>query len=211
MKEIVQRFYDDCAPAFDEEQDEFAFVRTPEKKIVADAFDKILGPDQTMLEIGAGTGRFTLMAAPRVKHVTAIDISPNMLQQMAHKQEKSNITNIDRIQGCFMEMDFNQRFDVIVSFSAIEYIKDKEALFKKMSGLLNPGGRLILTTAHNTFFRFWGRLGNYFRQKTFMQAYGKRQMRRLLSDNGLRVVEMEDLCMKYPLISGIMLFVHAAK
>ena len=123
----------------------------------------------------------------------------------------NNLKHIEIVRGSFMEIDFKKRFDLITSFAAIEYINDKEALFEKMSSLLNPGGQLLLTTAHACFFRFWGRLGNYFRQKIFMEAYSKRKMRRLLAANGLHVVEMKDLCMKSFFTKGILLFVHAAK
>jgi ubiquinone/menaquinone biosynthesis C-methylase UbiE len=211
MEKRIRNFYDDCASSFDEEQDEFAFVRIPEKKIVTETLDKILNSNQTVLEIGAGTGRFTLKIAPHVKHITAIDISQNMLDCMTKKIEKNNLENIEQIHGSFMEIDLKDQFDLIVSFSAIEYIKDKEALYGKIADLLKPGGKLILTTAHNTFFRWWGRLGNYFRQKIFMAAYSKKKMRQLLTANGLNVVEMRDLCLKSLFTKGILLFVHAAK
>jgi ubiquinone/menaquinone biosynthesis C-methylase UbiE len=211
IKDKMQIFYDGSAPTFDMEQEEFSFVRFPEKQIVQKVFTAILQPKQTVLEIGAGTGRFTLLSAPRVKHVTAVDISQNMLQQLAAKMEKEQLKNISLIHGDFMGIDFSERFDVIISFSAIEYIKDKEALFKKMANLLKPGGKLVLTTPHDTFFRWWGRLGNYFRQKIFMAAYSKKRMARLLAKNGLTVVEMHDLSLKTILNKGVLLFVHAAK
>jgi ubiquinone/menaquinone biosynthesis C-methylase UbiE len=211
MNEKIKAFYDDSAPIFDEEQEEFAFVRVPEKELVMNAFDQVLAPQHSVLEIGAGTGRFTLTMAPRVKHITAVDMSQNMLDLLVQKKEQNKLDNIDTIHGNFMDIDFGRRFDVIVSIAAIEYINDKDALFKKIGDLLAPGGRLLITTAHNTFFRWWGRMGNYFRQKIFMRAYSKRHMRRLLKANGLEVIEMKDLCMKTWFTRGILLFVHAAK
>lgn len=211
IKDKMRIFYDGSAPTFDMEQEEFSFVRFPEKQIVLDAFAAILQPEQTMLEIGAGTGRFTVLAAPLVRHITAVDISQNMLRQLADKMEKERLRNISLIHGDFMDIDFSVRFDIIVSFSAIEYIKDKKALFNKMASLLKPGGKLVLTTTHHTFFRWWGRLGNYFRQKVFMAAYSKEKMARLLAKNGLTVVEMHDLVLKTFLNKGVLLFVHAAK
>lgn len=211
MTNHVQNFYDTNAPIFDDEQEEFAFVRIPEKKIVLDTLDKILTPEQTVLEIGAGTGRFTLKIAPRVNHVTAVDISQNMLDRLTVKMKDNGIENIDRIHGSFMDIDFKDQFDLIVSFSVIEYINDKDALFEKIAHLLKPGGILLFTTAHNTFFRFWGRFGNYFRQKVFMGAFSKRKIRRLLTVNGLQILRLEDLCLKSLFTGGILLFVHASK
>ncbi len=211
MKDSCQNFYDRNAQTFDAEQEKFTFVRLPEKKIVLETLDAILQPTQSVLEIGAGTGRFTMLIAPRVRHVTAVDISGNMLGQLADKMKKEQLGNIRLIHGDFIRINFSERFDLIVGFSAIEYIKDKEALFRKMAELLKPGGRLLFTTPHHTFIRWWGRLGNYFRQRTFMTAYSKKNMARLLEKNGLRIVEMRALCLKTFFSKGVLLFIHASK
>jgi len=196
---------------FDAEQEKFAFVRRPEKKIAWETLDAILKPELEVLEIGAGTGRFTLLVAPRVRRVTAVDLSANMLQQLTEKMEKQKLKNIDRVHGDFMQIDFSKRFDLIVGFSAIEYIKDKDALFGKIAALLKPGGQLVLTTPHHTFIRWWGRLGNYFRQRIFMAAYSKKKMAGLLEKNQLRIVDMHALCLKTFLSPGLLLFIHASK
>jgi len=211
VKNHVRSFYDRLALKYDEEQEFCASMRVPEKKIVMETLEKIFRSDQTALDIGAGTGRFAMMIAPRVKHVTAVDISQKMLDQLALKKRENNLENIEQIHGNFMEINFKKRFDLIVSFSSIEYFKEQDALFKKIGDLLNPGGRLVLTTIHNTFFRWWGRLGNYFRQKIFLDAYSKKRMAHLLTANGLKVVEIKDLIMKSLFSKGILLFVHAEK
>lgn len=211
MPDNCRKFYDSHAVGFDAEQEKFAFVRRPEKKIILETLDAILKPEQEVLEIGAGTGRFTLLVAPRVRHVTAVDLSANMLQQLAAKTKKQKLENIDRVHGDFMQIDFSKRFDLIIGFSAIEYIRDEGALFRKMAELLKPGGRLLLTTPHHTFIRWWGRLGNYFRQRIFMAAYSKKKMAYLLEKNQLRIVDMHALCLKTFFSPGLLLFIHATK
>jgi ubiquinone/menaquinone biosynthesis C-methylase UbiE len=211
MKDGCQKFYDRNARTFDAEQDKFAFVRLPEKKIVRETLDALLRPGQMVLEIGAGTGRFTMLIAPRVRHVTAVDISANMLAELAEKMEKERLGNIDLIHGDFLQTNFQEHFDLIVGFSAIEYIKGEDALFEKMAALLKPGGQLVLTTPHHTFIRWWGRLGNYFRQKIFMTAYSKKKITLLLERNGLKIVDMHTLCLKTFFSEGVLLFIHAAK
>jgi ubiquinone/menaquinone biosynthesis C-methylase UbiE len=206
-----QRFYDLHAPGFDAEQERFAFVRGPEKEIVLRALEAVLRPEQDVLEIGAGTGRFTMLVAPRVRHVTAVDLSANMLRQMAEKMVSQKIGNIERLHGDFVQLDLARRFDLVISFSAIEYVKDQEALFSKMAALLKPGGQLLLTTPHRTFIRWWGRLGNFFRQRIFMTAYSKDEMARLLERHGLHVVAMQALCLRTFFNPGLLLFIHAAK
>jgi 2-polyprenyl-3-methyl-5-hydroxy-6-metoxy-1,4-benzoquinol methylase len=211
MNELIKDFYNRSAPEFDKEQEEFGFVRVPEREISLGVLRSVAGRGDSILEIGAGTGRFTLEMAPLVSRMVAVDISPQMLKVMSDKMTERKITNVRQICGSFLETDFEGPFDVIMSFSAIEYIKDSKALFRKISGLLKPGGHLILSTAHDTFLRFWGRLGNYFRQGIYLDAYSKGRMKRLLAENGLRIEEVRDLCLKNLFFRGILLFVHAVK
>jgi len=207
----VLDFYNKLSANYDQEQEEFAFVRLPEKKRIFQTLELILQQHQTVLEIGAGTGRFTLPIAQKTSQVFALDLSQDMLAQLKLKMTQAQIHNIETFCGDFLSFPEHTLFDVLVSFSAIEYIKDSEALFKKISALVKPGGKVIITTAHNTFVRFWGRLGNYFRQGIFMQAYSKRKMKRLLEKNGFELMEMEDLALKTFFTKGILLFVHAQK
>ncbi|NLW48169.1 MAG: class I SAM-dependent methyltransferase [Firmicutes bacterium] len=211
MNSKTIQFYNENAAFYDQEQGDFGFVRIPEREIALNRIKKITDKSLSVLEIGAGTGRYTLEIAPLVKQVTAIDISQGMLDCLFQKVASQGISNVKLLCENFLEMPFEEKFDLIVSFSAIEYLKDDQALFAKISNLLVPGGHLIITTTHNTFFRWWGRMGNYFRQGIYMNAYSKRKMRRLLSSNGLIPVELTDLCLKSIFSKGILLFVHAKK
>jgi ubiquinone/menaquinone biosynthesis C-methylase UbiE len=211
MEEKVIAFYNDIASGFDQEQDEFGFIRAPEREIVLNTLKKVAKANHSVLEIGAGTGRFTLEIAPMVRKVTAIDISPKMLEHMAAKTVQQGISNIEQICGNFIDQTFNEKYHLIISFSAIEYICNKESLFAKLADLLAPGGELIITTAHDTFFRWWGRVGNYFRQGIYMQAYSKKKMRQLIASNSMEIVEITDLCLKSFFVKGVLLFVHAKK
>ncbi len=204
MKEKIIKFYDSLAEYYDKEQESesFRFVRLPEQEIVFDYLGKILKNTDSVLEIGAGTGRFTLEVAPLVKKVTALDISKNMLDKLQEKAKLKKISNIEMLCGDFLEIPFNQKFDVILSFSAIEYIKNSEKLFSKISSLMNDGGCLIITTAHDT---------NFLRQGIFLNAYSKKKVKMLLEKNNFEVIKLEDFCLKNFFIKGILLFVYAKK
>lgn len=211
MKNTVRKFYDRLAWKYDEEQEFLSFIRVPEKKLVMEKLEKILRSEQRVLDIGAGTGRFSVIIAPQVKHVTAVDISQKMLNQLDIKKREYSLENIEQIHGNFMDINFKKRFDLIISISSIEYIKEQDALFEKIADLLNPDGHLLLTTAHNTVFRWWSSFCNYFRQKIFMVAYSKKKITHLLASNGLKVVEIKDLIMKSLISKGVLLFIHAEK
>ncbi|MGI5101830.1 class I SAM-dependent methyltransferase [Treponema vincentii] len=209
----VKDFYDSLAADYDAEQDaaNFRFVREPEKELIRDFFEKGQFTDSSILEIGAGTGRFSLLFAAACESYTAVDLSPAMLQQLTQKAEKAHITNITTIEGDFLQTPIPGTFDYIVSFTAIEYILDKKALFRKVAQLLKPSGKLFITTTHKTFIRFWGCFGNYFRQHIFMNMYSKREIKKLLQNNGLKPLLIEDYVLKRFPFKGILLVIHAQK
>jgi len=207
----VIHFYNNLAQEYDAEQEEFAFVRQPEKELLLATFKKVLKPNMRVLEIGAGTGRFTLEMASHVKEVVAVDIAENMLDVMRKKISDQKRENVKIFCGDFLDLELDGSFDLIVSFSAIEYLKDVPQVFDKISRLTKKGGQLILTTAHNTFLRMFGRVGNYFRQKVYMNAFRKKKMKAILNRYGYDVIELDDLVLKSFFIKGILLFVHAEK
>ncbi|MDH5680291.1 MAG: methyltransferase domain-containing protein [Spirochaetota bacterium] len=207
----VVEFYNGLADNYDAEQEEFAFVRVPEKELILKTFQEILTKDMSVLEIGAGTGRFTLEMAPQVKDIQAVDIAGNMLAQLKEKLITHKISNVEIINDDFLNISFNKQFNLIVSFSAIEYLKNEKQVFHKLNQSCKTGGHLLITTAHNTFLRMFGRLGNYFRQKVYMNAFRKKKMIKLLEENGFQLVRMDDLVLKSWISKGILLFVYAKK
>ncbi|MEO1439559.1 MAG: methyltransferase domain-containing protein, partial [Chloroflexota bacterium] len=56
-------------------------------------------PDDTLLDVGAGSGRFALPLAQSVEQVTALDLSPDMLEILKRHAAAQNITNIHTVQG----------------------------------------------------------------------------------------------------------------
>lgn len=212
-KKTVKDFYEALAADYDAEQEaeNFRFVREPEKELIRCFFEQEDFAHASVLEIGAGTGRFSLLFAAVCSSYTAVDLSPSMLKELRKKAERKHITNITYIEGDFLHVPLHATFDYIISFTAIEYILNKKALFAKIAKLLKPGGQLFITTTHRTFIRFWGCFGNYFRQHIFMNMYSKREVRRLLRDNGLKAQLIEDYVLKHFPFRGILLVIHAQK
>jgi SAM-dependent methyltransferase len=56
-------------------------------------------PDSTLLDIGAGTGGWSLLLAPRARHITALDSSPEMIERLRASAEAEHIDNISVVGG----------------------------------------------------------------------------------------------------------------
>jgi SAM-dependent methyltransferase len=60
-----------------------------------------LDADSTVLDIGAGTGAWSVFLARRARHVTAVEPSPAMVEVMRQNLAEEGITNVTIIQGAW--------------------------------------------------------------------------------------------------------------
>ncbi len=63
-----------------------------------------LGPDSTLLDIGAGTGAWTALLARRARHVTAVEVSAAMVEVMCENLAEESISNVTIIQGMWPDV-----------------------------------------------------------------------------------------------------------
>ena len=61
-----------------------------------------LQPDQTVLEMGTGTGEFALAAARACARVYAVDLSTGMLSYAKRKAASRGISNVEFLPGGFL-------------------------------------------------------------------------------------------------------------
>lgn len=96
-----------------------------------------LRPGLAALEIGCGTGLFTAMFAQTGAHITAIDISPELLEK-AHQRELP----ADRVAFQVQNLDEYHpptRFDAVIGSSVLHHLDIAQA-FPRIYTLLKPGG-----------------------------------------------------------------------
>ena len=63
-----------------------------------------LDANATLLDIGAGTGAWTVLLARRVRQVTAVDLSEAMLEVMRENLAAEGITNVKTVQGAWPDV-----------------------------------------------------------------------------------------------------------
>lgn len=72
--------------------------------------------DKSVIDIGAGTGIYSLNMALRGAKVTAFDISKNMLNELEKSAKIYEIKNIKTINGDFREYESSKEFDILTCF-----------------------------------------------------------------------------------------------
>ena len=100
-----------------------------------------------VLDIGAGTGLLTLAAAPRVAHVTAVDISPAMCRHLEREFDQRSINHADVITASASDLPVaDASFDVVLSNYCFHHLKDrdKRRALSEAIRVLRPDGRLVI-------------------------------------------------------------------
>jgi len=114
------------------------------KNIISD----YVAEGMTAIDIGCGTGMFTLAMAEMVGNtgtVIAVDVQQEMVDQVRLKSRKQNL--ISRIQ--FHKSELNQigiveKADFILSFYMVHEVPDRDVFLKEVHGLLKPGGKYLV-------------------------------------------------------------------
>lgn len=107
-----------------------------------------LRPDMNVLEFGCGTGGTSILHAPHVRHITAIDFSAAMLEIARGKAAAAGVTNVTFECADINAFDAPEAsYDIILGLSILHLLADKDAVIAKVFRLLKPGGLFISSTS----------------------------------------------------------------
>lgn len=140
----------DTAKFWDKMADKYAKKPVPNEEVYQikkDLTREYFTPDSKVFEFGCGTGTTAISHAPFVKHVTATDISPQMLRTAKAKAAAANVSNVafekwnvdtDPISG--------SGYDVVMAHSILHLVEDLPGAIKKCHSMLKDGGVLVSST-----------------------------------------------------------------
>ena len=100
-----------------------------------------LGEDDSVLEIGTGSGFLTACLAALAKSVVSVEIHPELHEEAALKLKDKNIANVELFVGDAMGgWQPEQAHDVVVVTGSVPEVPEQ------FLGWVNPGGRLFVVT-----------------------------------------------------------------
>jgi len=204
LADPVRRFYDALAADYDAEQAGRgqAGLRAAERAAVLARLPALLPPGGRALELGAGTGRFTLELLPRAREVVAVEPSPAMLARLEAAARARGHAHLRPVCADLARAPLEGPFDLVAAYSTVEYLPRLEDALRRVALLLAPGGHLHLTTAHRSLPRLFAQLGNAMRQGVWLHARSRADLRRAARACGLEVVALRTLGLRLPGVPG---------
>ena len=135
------------------------FTRTPigsllrrrDDRIVHAALDRVVEPQHEVLEVGAGTGHYTLTVARRCARVVALDAAPEMVEYLNTRAATEGATNVETAIGSLPDgIEATGPFDGVVCLGVLGYVADVERALTALAARLRPGGWALLSLPPRT-------------------------------------------------------------
>ena len=115
---------------------------------IADTMAKLgVKPGQTVADIGAGTGIFTMRLALAVKPggtAYAVDIDQALLDHIAEAATEQGIGNVQTVLGEFDDPSLPENVDFALINDVLHHIEHRAEYLKNLAAYLKPGGRVAV-------------------------------------------------------------------
>lgn len=128
MKEIIE-YYNN----YDEEGRLLKKNRLPEFITTMRYIEKYLTPNSKILEIGAGTGRYSITLADKGYDVTAVELVPHNIEIMKKKIKPEHSIKVCEGNACDLSFIESDTYDIVLLLGPMYHLFTNEDKHKAMS------------------------------------------------------------------------------
>ncbi len=151
MAQWYEELFENYADSY--ERESFTSGTVAEVDFIHD--ELALAGARTVLDIGCGTGRHSIVLASRGYRMTGVDLSENMLSR-ARKNASARGVHVDFIRRDARELGFRAEFDAAImlcegAFPLMETDEMNYLILKGAATALKGGGLFIFTTLNGLF------------------------------------------------------------
>lgn len=120
-------------------------------ELITEAARRIVPNAEQLLDIGCGAGNYSLKMLSKIPNLecTLVDLSDPMLDKAYERVSEQTNKNVHVVKGDIREVPLKQNhFDIILAGAVLHHLRDDqdwETTFKKIYGLLKPGGCFMIS------------------------------------------------------------------
>ena len=126
------------------------WVEAPHPLITRERLREVLGPEpgERILELGVGTGYYSLDLAEWVGAggtIELFDLQPEMLDHVMRRSAERGLTNLIPTEGDATALPYaDDSIDAVVLITVLGEIPDRASAMAQIARVLKPGGRLVV-------------------------------------------------------------------
>jgi SAM-dependent methyltransferase len=116
-------------------------LRAREEATIYDFLDGVLKRAHSVLEVGCGTGNYTIPVARRCARTVAVDASPEMLRYTRERLDREGLFGVEtRLARLPPGPRSEEGFDGALAIGVLNYVRDIEGALKMLVSSLKAGG-----------------------------------------------------------------------
>ncbi len=128
------------------------FHRSTKDTVTSDPFylrlRDIVTPQTSVLDVGAGTGRFSLALAPQARHITAVEPNAAMLDFLRQDASEQGLANISYVQTTWQDAPDDLQADIVICSHVLYPIRDIVPFLAKMQKATRQACYIYLRVTH---------------------------------------------------------------
>ncbi|SMG46450.1 class I SAM-dependent methyltransferase [Arenibacter troitsensis] len=120
-------------------------------ELITEAAKRIVPNAQQLLDVGCGAGNYSLKMLSKLPNLecTLVDLSGPMLDKALERVSNQTTKKVHVVKGDVREVPLKENhFDIILAGAVLHHLRDDhdwETTFKKIYGLLKPGGCFMIS------------------------------------------------------------------
>ena len=123
------------------------WIEAPHPLITRARLREVLAPrpGERVLEVGPGTGYYSLEVAESVGHLDVFDLQQEMLDHTMRRARERGVENITPARADARRLPYpDASFDAAYLVAVLGEIPDQPAAMNELARVLKPGGRLVV-------------------------------------------------------------------
>lgn len=149
-----------------------------------------------VLDVGCGTGDYTIELSKICRHITAFDLSEYAIEKAKKRCIDNNIENVEFKIDDITKFITQDRYDVIIMSEVLEHLDDDRDILKKYVNTLNDEGMILCSVPFDQLL--WSQEDEHSKH---VRRYDMDRIDWLIRSSNLQLVEL--FCYGSPLLRMI--------